>query len=72
MSAANMWRKRSSPNCSMLVPGQSSSFHSNLAILMNISIRSAHCQLKSPLACWVMAMANLLSLRRLQSLASRC
>jgi hypothetical protein len=35
MSAANMRRKRSSPNCSILVPGQSGSFHSNLAILMN-------------------------------------
>jgi hypothetical protein len=67
-----MRRKRSSPNCSMLVPGQSGSFHSNLAILMNILIRSAHCQLKSPLARWVMATANLPSLSRLQSLASRC
>jgi hypothetical protein len=72
MSAANMWRKRSSPNCSILVPGQSGSFHSNLAILMNISIRLVHCQLKSPLARWATATANLSSLSRLQSLASRC
>jgi hypothetical protein len=52
----------------MLVPGQSGSFHSSLAMLMNISIRSAHCQLKSPLARWaVAAMANLSSLSKLQS-----
>jgi hypothetical protein len=60
-----MRRKRSSPNCSMLVPGQSGSFHSSLAILMNISIRLVHCQLKSPLARSVMATANLSSLSRL-------